>query len=82
VIITSSVCPKPPAGRFFRTQQHGIIKSCETGLSVTGNRGVSSWTGAEKQEGKESVDKNSDFFLDTLRHMITADPLTFARLTA
>lgn len=26
--------------------------------------------------------KNSDIFLDTLRHMITADPLTFEKLTA
>ena len=26
--------------------------------------------------------KNSDLFLDTLRHMVTADPLTFERLTA
>lgn len=26
--------------------------------------------------------KNSDLFIDTLRHMITADPLTFERLTA
>jgi transposase-like protein len=26
--------------------------------------------------------KNPDLFIDTLRHMITADPLTFERLTA
>jgi ISXO2-like transposase domain len=26
--------------------------------------------------------KDSDLFLDTLRHMVTADPLTFQRLTA
>jgi hypothetical protein len=26
--------------------------------------------------------KRSDLFIDTLRHMITADPLTFANLTA
>ena len=26
--------------------------------------------------------KNHDLFVDTLRHMITADPLTFERLTA
>jgi hypothetical protein len=26
--------------------------------------------------------KRSDLFLDTLRHMVTADPLTFERLTA
>jgi hypothetical protein len=26
--------------------------------------------------------KNHDPFLDTLRHMVTADPLTFERLTA
>jgi hypothetical protein len=26
--------------------------------------------------------KRSDLFLDTLRHMITANPLTFERLTA
>ena len=26
--------------------------------------------------------KNADLFIDTLRHMVTADPLTFAKLTA
>jgi len=26
--------------------------------------------------------KRSDLFVDTLRHMVTADPLTFASLTA
>jgi hypothetical protein len=26
--------------------------------------------------------KKSDLFTDTLRHMVTADPLTFERLTA
>ncbi len=26
--------------------------------------------------------KNHDLFLDTLRHMVTADPLTFEKLTA
>jgi len=26
--------------------------------------------------------KRSDLFMDTLRHMITADPMTFAQLTA
>jgi hypothetical protein len=26
--------------------------------------------------------KRSDLFIDTLRHMVTADPLTFERLTA
>jgi hypothetical protein len=26
--------------------------------------------------------KNSDLFVDTLKHMITADPLTFEKLTA
>ncbi len=26
--------------------------------------------------------KNSDLFVDTLKHMVTADPLTFEKLTA
>jgi transposase-like protein len=26
--------------------------------------------------------KNADLFVDTLRHMVTADPLTFEKLTA